>query len=305
MLFVLVFFVSLGLHVHADEFRTWTDSTGKHKTEAQFIDLKDGNVRLKMRVSGAVIAVPLEKLSNADQAFVKSRLNEAPPPAEVDAVGAKRREAWSLEDVVVSTTYGGHDISQSYSEPLGGAASFTIKPERMHRLVVLRCRLAAEVPDSDAVARLMKWRQALKAAEVVGPSEIPFSVVNQDKYVTEEDIRKLGGSYRMFNMAEIALIDANGKRHEPLWCVGPHGSYQLIGDTGGLTNAENGSKAPWHKAYATNKTFTGLLEVGNTVELLLMFRIPTSVSLETLDLQIQSQPSIAVQHVQEIPKRKQ
>lgn len=50
--------------------RTWTDSTGKHKTEAEFVDCTDGVVRLK-KDDGAVISVPMEKLSEADQEFVR------------------------------------------------------------------------------------------------------------------------------------------------------------------------------------------------------------------------------------------
>jgi hypothetical protein len=54
------------------EFRTWTDATGKFKTEAAFLDLKDGKVRLKKK-DGTIVTVALEKLSEADQAVVKGR----------------------------------------------------------------------------------------------------------------------------------------------------------------------------------------------------------------------------------------
>ena len=53
--------------------RKWTDSTGRHQVEAEFAGLKDGKVFLKY-ANGEVRAVPLEKLSDADQAFVKSQL---------------------------------------------------------------------------------------------------------------------------------------------------------------------------------------------------------------------------------------
>ena len=54
------------------ELRTWTDITGKHKTEATFLDLKDGTVLLK-KMDGAIIAVPLERLSDVDQDYVRHR----------------------------------------------------------------------------------------------------------------------------------------------------------------------------------------------------------------------------------------
>ena len=52
------------------EMRTWTDSTGKYKTEASFLALKEGKVRLK-KADGSILALPLEKLSEADQWIAK------------------------------------------------------------------------------------------------------------------------------------------------------------------------------------------------------------------------------------------
>jgi len=54
--------------------RTWTDNTGGHKVEAEFVDFKDGNVRLRRADTGEIKSVPLDKLSEADQQFVKSRM---------------------------------------------------------------------------------------------------------------------------------------------------------------------------------------------------------------------------------------
>jgi hypothetical protein len=82
----LVLLVSLsGAHVRGDEFRTWTDSTGKHKTEAQFIDMRDGQVRLKKKGSGSVVAVPLEKLSGPDQRYAEASAAASAPATDVTA----------------------------------------------------------------------------------------------------------------------------------------------------------------------------------------------------------------------------
>ena len=51
--------------------RTWTDSTGKFTVEAEFVDFKDGKVQLK-KEDGKIVTIPVEKLSEADQAFAKS-----------------------------------------------------------------------------------------------------------------------------------------------------------------------------------------------------------------------------------------
>jgi len=47
--------------------RTWTDTTGKFKIEAELVRVADGKVELK-KPDGTVVNVPLDKLSAADQA---------------------------------------------------------------------------------------------------------------------------------------------------------------------------------------------------------------------------------------------
>ena len=58
-------------------FRTWTDRTGNFKTDAAFIDFKDGAVRLK-KGDGSIVNVPIDKLCVLDQEWVKNRI-AAPP----------------------------------------------------------------------------------------------------------------------------------------------------------------------------------------------------------------------------------
>ena len=52
--------------------RTWTDATGKHRVEAELIDLSDGVVRLR-KEDEQVIEVPVEKLSPADRRFLEEK----------------------------------------------------------------------------------------------------------------------------------------------------------------------------------------------------------------------------------------
>jgi formylglycine-generating enzyme required for sulfatase activity len=59
--------------------RKWTESTGKYTVEAEFVDFKDGKVRLK-KESGTVVAIPLERLSAADQEWVKQQEGPKQPP---------------------------------------------------------------------------------------------------------------------------------------------------------------------------------------------------------------------------------
>jgi hypothetical protein len=54
----------------ADEFRTWTSADGNFTLEAKLLGAENGNVRLERR-NGAVITVPLTKLSEADAEYVR------------------------------------------------------------------------------------------------------------------------------------------------------------------------------------------------------------------------------------------
>ncbi len=52
--------------------RTWTDSAGKHKIEADLLSQQDGHITLKKR-DGNVIRVPLRNLSDADQRYAREQ----------------------------------------------------------------------------------------------------------------------------------------------------------------------------------------------------------------------------------------
>ena len=51
-------------------FRTWTDSTGRHKIEAKLIAVKQGFVKLEKK-DGSTIVLAINKLSQADQKLLK------------------------------------------------------------------------------------------------------------------------------------------------------------------------------------------------------------------------------------------
>jgi hypothetical protein len=51
--------------------RTWTDSTGKQKVEAEFVELKNGNVTLKTS-QGRTLTLPLDRFSKPDQELIRA-----------------------------------------------------------------------------------------------------------------------------------------------------------------------------------------------------------------------------------------
>jgi uncharacterized protein (TIGR03067 family) len=83
--------------------RKWTDASGQFSVEAEFVEIKNGEVFLK-KADGVVISVPVSKLSEADRSYLT--LRPAAPPRETadsatilrkmsDAEAAVSRAEWS------------------------------------------------------------------------------------------------------------------------------------------------------------------------------------------------------------------
>jgi WD40 repeat protein len=79
--FRLFFFVFVSLLIAsaawADDYRTWTDSTGKHKLRAKLESVEDGKAIL-LREDGTKVKIALDKLSKADQDFVAKQNTDSP-----------------------------------------------------------------------------------------------------------------------------------------------------------------------------------------------------------------------------------
>lgn len=54
------------------EMRIWTDATGEHTIDAEFVSLTAGKVKLR-KADGTITTLPLDKLSGDDQAWIKAR----------------------------------------------------------------------------------------------------------------------------------------------------------------------------------------------------------------------------------------
>lgn len=74
VLMSLVLSSSVVLNLHA---REWTDSTGVFTVEAELVEVAGTTVRLK-KTDGTIIAVPIKRLSVADQQYLKSLDKRAP-----------------------------------------------------------------------------------------------------------------------------------------------------------------------------------------------------------------------------------
>ncbi len=70
IIFAFIYFLC-GTDVSARaETRTWTDVTGQHQVDADFVKLRNGSVELR-KTDGAIVILPLKKLSAGDQQFVR------------------------------------------------------------------------------------------------------------------------------------------------------------------------------------------------------------------------------------------
>ncbi len=79
--FVLIPIVFVGVVATSAEARIWTDRTGR-QIEADFLGFANGNVRIKRPSDGKTFLVPLERFSDADQAFVRAQESGDNPTSE-------------------------------------------------------------------------------------------------------------------------------------------------------------------------------------------------------------------------------
>ncbi len=88
--------------------REWTDSTGRYKVEADLIAYNDTTAVLK-RADGRLVAVPIDRLSEADQKYLSSK------EAEEAAKSTDGIQRWTLVDGLKVTGrvvgYGRHDVT--------------------------------------------------------------------------------------------------------------------------------------------------------------------------------------------------
>lgn len=124
-LFLSVAFVSSAT---AAEVRTWTDSSGKFTITAEVVAVDEDQVRLRT-TEGKEVAVPLSRLSGADQAYLKGQLNDDAAReggAASDALTLIAEQFYgelrkSDRDAARETmTRKAHDLMQGAQSPLAG-----------------------------------------------------------------------------------------------------------------------------------------------------------------------------------------
>ena len=85
------------------EVRTWTDSTGEHQVEAEFLSYNDGKARLR-RTDGKEISIAIDRLSSADRAYLRKLIVKKPARVDREPVPSARPAAAeeSAKDAVLA-----------------------------------------------------------------------------------------------------------------------------------------------------------------------------------------------------------
>lgn len=101
----VLLFALLIIEANADEFRTWTSASGKHKTEARLLEItEDGKTVVLWKTDNKESRVPLTQLSKSDQEYVKQcqekmkEVDEELPREEKEPKKASTAQGWEERD---------------------------------------------------------------------------------------------------------------------------------------------------------------------------------------------------------------
>jgi hypothetical protein len=222
--------------------RKWTDSTGTHTIEAEFVDFKDGKVRLKKK-DGSIVSVSREKLSKDDQEYVRSQVT----PSNLQN---QRKQDGGSETTTVSPP-----VALPKPPPGGESKGDSVKPrsavvwaqivvafvgEGESKQSAQIADLEAQVfglPDSGMAGQDIQalWSKRLSIKEIVRRFGEP------DKISTHRQAEKQGEKEIQLDCYEYGQVSFGVKKGEDSvsWCYAPRGWWR----TGIRAKAEEELKA--------------------------------------------------------------
>jgi len=113
--------------------RKWMDSSGKHSVEAAFLGLERGMVKLKKK-DGGTVAIRLDRLSEADQAFVGAGTKGSATATQPGQSGADAFAERLLSRIVLSCGPGVH-AKQGYLDVMASRVNLPLN-QRIARLML-------------------------------------------------------------------------------------------------------------------------------------------------------------------------
>lgn len=245
--------------------RKWADDTGKHAVEAEFVKVKDEKAVLK-KPDGGTISVPLARLSAADREYIDEHWEKGP-------------QNWSITDGHVAVLE-----QQAYVAYYGTSKWIVFKPDD-HNWVLVSFNVKALSEDPKAIEKLSVRRKMLY--EKISSEALAGSMAKGSVQLKDEDQKELTGKYRLLDLEQMRLTDATGDKQTSFWCHDPTASFSLFGPLGNLEGYERGADPPGCAAtIKAANTFLGLIEVGETLPVSLLFVMPKSVELEGLAMRV-------------------
>ncbi len=159
--------------------REWTDSTGKHKTEAEFVSEENGVVTLK-KPDGQTIHLPLAKLSQADQDFIK---NHAASTADGKPAAAKRTIAKpaALVPAALPTGIDAAAVKQAteaMNELFKSDFAAAKSPSQRAKLAKQLLQVAEDTKD-DRASQYVLLRKSADLATAAGQADGAFAAIEQ------------------------------------------------------------------------------------------------------------------------------
>ena len=149
MRILIIFFIVLGSVCNA-ELRTWTSIVGT-KVEAELVSLTGNQVTLKTKV-GKTLKLPLNKLSKADQEFLKAKSSPKEPTKEEAPVNPNLK--YEVKDSAVTITGCDKKVSGALTIPvmIEGKSVTSIG-----KGAFVSCTNLTSITIGDSVTSIGKW----------------------------------------------------------------------------------------------------------------------------------------------------
>lgn len=227
-------------------------------------------------------------------------------PGAGDASGRVVVSGWSIEDPIVTPRdkdFEDNDIEIRETPTL--THPFTIKPKAGNRLVVWEGKVTPVAEDPKAIEMLIARRK-----DVFNNGDETFQFLSGDGSLSPEQRKNLARKYRLFDMEKIVLTGPPGTSYKPRWCIAPEAEFTFIFAPG----VEGDYLEKWmnrnpemltaagrlavrtnaNRFMKTDGSFACLMEVDQTVAVSLLYEIPQSVQLESLQVVVDGGAPVAM-----------
>lgn len=180
-------------------------------------------------------------------------------------------KGWDITEVKYS-------FSNSYSETDEYHQTLSFSPNENERIMILDFKIRASVDDPQAVkylnTKLDELHDILKDETVY--SFLPVSRPSG-----------LKGKFKCFDLNNFSLKNTSGKTYSALWAAKPKSERLYFAGSDQLLAGRRPKPSNWENTVRYNNFFVGLLDVGNTVEVSLIYSIPKTLEPNNLLLDIE------------------